>query len=565
MKRKQDILDELEKKRATFQKVEDEENEVKSDIRRLKYELNSLIGINRFPVEVMNMILEHLKTADLFNCKLVCRRWNEFVKAFRKPELIISNLKEARPRRWKFSKEICAKNSTIIRSDLHFDNLENSFLIGLKKLKLINHTLVFQSRFKNHQIPLLNDLKFINKLVNLETLELMRVDFEDEASLSLPNLRSLAVSHLYSKLKLETPELTNYQGRSLGQVEFVFKEKLTHLCVHQYCSSIKLLKNLQYLCLKSDAFCRETKSTLNLSQPSNDSQSSNDGQSSRDSQLLSDDHFLDNHPHLKELSIRPANNLSRRTYKLAKSSALKVLEQKRRLKKEEFKLVFFGVLLETEEQLEDFQYFQDNLAELHILNYSALCKKELRWVKRVNLSSLLSAGLATKIPFDFFEKFDKVNELVIDYADITDEQIAVLKKFKNLSSLIVSTEHPRYSIDQIVFEKIADALPEIWSLELKDFGICDILNSFDFTLKLKKLRRFLTESYNYNNFLFSIEKFNVFEFSFRECENHLKLIKNGKYSKLELWREDVYAGWGFYMDFDEVSDLYEKIELFNIY
>ncbi|KAI3480437.1 hypothetical protein L1887_57407 [Cichorium endivia] len=162
--------------------------------------------------------------------------------------------------------------------------------------------------------------------------------------------------------------------------------------------------------------------------------------------------FLDNHANLKKLSFRPGfRRLCQEAYRSAKSSALQILEQKKRLKRDEFKLIFFGVQLEDANQLFDFNYsHKEDLVKLHLLNYSALCANELRWVKRVNFSCLLrcmSDGLV--IPPDFYEKYDQVEEVVIDY-HIADEQIDILKNFKENGT------------DLKVIRRSADSNLELW-------------------------------------------------------------------------------------------------------
>lgn len=545
------ILEELQMKRAKYQKIVDEEDEVKSDIKQLKYELNGLIGINRFPSEVMSLILKRLKVSDLFACERVCQRWHGFVREFGQAELIISELKERKPRKWKFSKKICSPKSIIISPDLHlFEILENSFLIELKRLKIINYKPKFDESSSKYDpiVTLLNDLDFVNKLENLQVLEVSSIQFKAEATLTLPQLRCLEVSLLGSKLKLATPELTNYRGESLELIEFVFKEKVTHLCLDNYESELKQLKNLQYLCLKNDCFLEDA---------------SIEGHCSDDRQRLNAKQFLNDHRNLKELSIRPDfYRLVQSTYNLAQSNALKILEQKKSLKREEFKLIFFGVHLENAKQLVAFEYpFRGSLVRLHFLNYSALCTRELQWVKRIDLSGLLrcvSDKLIEDIPPDFYEKFDQVEEIVIPY-DFAEEQIAILKKFKHLNSLIVRDESRRRpKKDWNIFEKIADALPKIWSLQFDDLDIWE-LGTLDFVFKFKKLGRLLTHCNYTHYFVWKLfEHFDEFRVSFEENVTELMVIRRSTNSNLELWIRRNYF-WNFHENCENVADLYEGL------
>ena len=555
MKRqREEIFGELQAKRAKYMKIEDEEAEIKSDIEQLKYELNTLIGINRFPNELMGLILDRLEASDLLACERVCRRWNGFVKEFARGELIISELNERRPKKWKFPKKACSPKRTIVRSDLQFEDLASSFLIELKRLKIINNKV----RRNYNRFSLLNDLHFVNKLQNLEVLEVSSIQFESEGTLTLPHLRCLAVSLLESKLKLATPELSSYHGQSVKKIEFVFKEKVTHLHLDKYHADCKHLNNLQYLALKNDGIPGELVWTQN-------------GHLQVGQWSIGE--FLNDHPNLKELSIRPSfDRLNEDTYLSAESKALQVLEQKKSLKREDFHLIFLGVQLENAEQLAAFRYpHRGGLARLHLLNHSTLCTKELRWVKRIDLGGLLkcvSDGLVEEISPDFYEKFDHVEEIVIPYG-LAEEHIDVLKKFKDLNSLIVQNNPELETSWNLVsiFEKIADELPQIWSLQFDDLYNQE-RNSLDIAFKFKELGRIrVTEVYCWSFHravpqLFA--KYDMFGFNFVENVTELMISQRSKHSALELWKKVDYrdepARWLFHDEFSCVQDLYEEIE-----
>ena len=647
MKRKREgLLEELQVKRAKYEQIEMKETELKCDIMQLKYELNNLIGINRFPNEVMGLILQHLEVEDLFACERVCRRWNGFVRQFGKAELIISELKERRPRKWKFSKSVpCSPKSTIVRSGLHFEHLESSFVIALKRLKIVDGKLgESNSRYDPELLPC--DLKLINQLVNLEVLEMSFIDFD--ATLTLPQLRYLAIHRfvLEVKLKLATPELRHYRSQSLEQVEFVFKEKVTHLHLDKYDADCKQLSNLQYLCLENDGFLEHANNTSNESQasggessdesqssdgsqssdesqssdgsqssdenqsldgnqhpddskpsdgiqskdnshpsgaskPSEDIKSSDDSQASNnryppnDSHPSSDDHpsnadqspsrFLQDHSNLKMLSIRPNfNYLLPSIYRSAKSSALQILEQKKRLKRDDFKLIFFGVQLENADQLEAFKFGSNgaSLIGLHLRNYSALCDEELRWVKRVDLTEL-AWWTDHGLPADFYERFDRVDQIVMLY-DFGKENIALLKKFKNLNSLIIQ-QNDQEDTNWSDFERMSDEFPNIWLLHFEYLEGCDFddLNYFCRFERFKRLGRLLTDARYCKKTVSSLlQKFDEFEISFMENEHNLKVTKRSKNSTFELWKrgEENNHAWIFHRDFNHMEDVHEEIE-----
>lgn len=545
MKRqKKEILEKLQVKRAKYQKLESEGVEVRSDLNQLKYELNGQIGINRFPFELMNMILKRLKLRDLFACGSVCGHWNAFVKAYL-AELVISELKGLKPIRWKFSNQICSPESTIIRHDLHFDDLTNSFLIGLKRLKIINCKSVHsKSSQKYNPIRMLSDLHFVNQLVNLQILEVSSIEFEVEATLSLSELRTLVLSHLGSRLKLSTPQLSNYRGKSLELVEFVYKEKVTHLWLDEYHEDCEQLPNLEYLCLKGNCV------------------SNYNG-------------FLADHASLKILSIRPDFRLlDRDYYHDAKSDALDVLEQKELLKREDFQLILFGVQLELEQIDPAYEYNEFILAEWHIKHYSALCSNELRWVKRVHLSSLwqcLNDGRIDAIPSDFYEQFGHVEQIVLHYNCLdNEEQIEALKKFKQFNSLIVQRDSPGDEIDfeEIDFDQIAGEFPQIRSLSMLDVQECD-LNSLDFVFRFKKLRKLVSDSYYTDHFVARLfDEFEAFTVVFKEAGTDLMVTRSSEDSSMELWQNksnEPVPNWTLFGDFDDIEDLDEAIRKLGYY
>lgn len=63
--------------------VENKEEEIPSEIRKLNSELNQLsvsLNINEIPLEVLALIFEALETSTKLRCRSVCRKWNEIVK-----------------------------------------------------------------------------------------------------------------------------------------------------------------------------------------------------------------------------------------------------------------------------------------------------------------------------------------------------------------------------------------------------------------------------------------------------------------------------------------------------
>ena len=145
------------------------------------------------------------------------------------------------------------------------------------------------------------------------------------------------------------------------------------------------------------------------------------------------------------------------------------------------------------------------------VNFSRLLRCVNKCESVHDLWKLNGEGLVANNPPDFYEKFNQIKEAVIDYR-ISNEQINALKNFKNLNSLIVQDEtswdfSSSSSYDSSIslgakwentFEKLAEILPAIWSLELNDLGdagsvLEDLeLRDLEMVFKFKKLRRLLT-------------------------------------------------------------------------
>lgn len=132
------------------------------------------------------MILNELPLDDLLACERVCHQWSVYVKELNIRRMIIAKAppvdyksRKIRPRKWFFIEtNDWLPRKEMVRTDLEID-LRNSFLLNLKQLRVceppIKHTL---EELDNR--PLLNDVRFINQLINLEVLEVSRFDFDAE-------------------------------------------------------------------------------------------------------------------------------------------------------------------------------------------------------------------------------------------------------------------------------------------------------------------------------------------------------------------------------------------------
>lgn len=522
-------------KRRKIDQIEGEQMDYAFEIKKLKFELNELIGINRFPLELIALIMGRLSVADALCCEAVCQKWSYFVKQLRIESLVIAKTRERRPRRWSYSNELIQPETPIVRANLDFENLENSFLFTIKRLKILNRSDEFGTD-SIHKLPLFANLDFVNKLASLEVLEISKIHLENEAAITLPNLRYLAINRVRSKLKLVTPNLTDYKGNALKNVQFVFPEYLKRLHLHHYCLEAKQFANLDYLCVKK------------LRAPA--------------------DQVLTNHPALKVLSIRPnfkhadcmeADDES--DFNLLRSAALEILAQKSHLKRN-CKLIFFGIELDDAGQLDDYEFRKD-LVRLHIRNYAKLRLEELRWIRGVNYNALQSCiedGLVDEVPADFHEKFGQVNEILLD-EKIDDEErlFDFLRKFKNFDtfSLELSYDSGFEGPELSFFEKLFTEFPSIWHLRIRDpDGQGGMASDLDFLFKSSKMYKLYTEFGDDNDIADKIfEHFETFEFSFEINGTIATVKRTQKDGRFEIWADNR-----FFRDFPDLGEAFEQLD-----
>lgn len=532
-----ELVDTICAKRRKLDQIESEEVDYAFEIKKLKYELNTLIGINQFPLEIIALIMDHLSAEDTIACEAVCQRWAYFIKRLNLTSLVVTKERERRPRKWSYSDELIQPESTVVKPRLEFDNLEDSFLFNLRRLKIINDTDEPDSVLIC-RLPMLNDLDLVNKLAYLQVLEICKIDLENGATITLPNLEYLAIDCVRSKLKLVTPKLTAYKG-DLKNVQFAFPEQLKRLYLQHQCPEIKQFTSLEYLCVK---------------------------------RLNEDARLLVEHPTLKLLSIRPdskyvdrfqAYDELQKNFDLLKMSALQILAQKKRLKRDGLRLVFHGIELENPNQLDDYES-QNELVKLHIANYAKLCQSELRWIRRLNYSSLMRCvdeGVIEAAPEDFFERFDQVNDILVTEAFDEEQLFEFLKKFKNFNTFSLDYKYPHTSdfeqLESEFYEKLLVKFP-IWHLRFEDSDLdsnavyepCPYLFKSDTIYKL-----YTEEDEDYEIVAEKIfDHFETFEYTFNINDSIATVKRSQKNGRFEVWCQNE-----FFRDFSNLGKAFEKL------
>lgn len=232
---------------------------------RMRFEYNEELVINRLPLEVMCMILKELNLNGLLACEQVCQKWNFYVRGLNIQRLVIVKQRptkyksrKIRPRKWFFIEaENWFTSKEMMRCDMNIE-LENSFLVHLKQLRVCNPRLKHLFETKEDR-PLINSAKFVNQLTNLEAIEVSRFDFDQQDCLiDLPNFKCLAI-HRLSSCRIGCPKLTSFRTKERfnESVEFLYPRTITHLYADVYSPEFAVFRGLEYISLKSSAFHNE--------------------------------------------------------------------------------------------------------------------------------------------------------------------------------------------------------------------------------------------------------------------------------------------------------------------
>ena len=471
-KRNNEIVDLFNAKRLKLNQIEARNNEIEKEIMELKIGYNELNYATNLPSDLMALVLAELPLSCLLTCEQVCTRWNEHVRSLKTKKAVFASVEERKLKKWRHSNELCHQKSTVVQNDFQLSfKLENSLLTNFRWLKIDNKYDDHRSDQIVNRI-FLKDLDLVNKLTRLEVLEINKIEFKEEHTITLPNLSYLAIDRVYSKLKLTTPKLSSYQTKAMKNVAFVYSEKITHLYLgSELDTALSELRfpNLEHLCLKVPNIRKR-------------------------SCLTEWDQFFAIHPNLKTFSMRPClKRLDKSTYASVNSLALHILETKK-TKQNDLKIVFFGIRLENASRLENYRY-RKNLVKLQLQNFSRLCADEKRWFKQLNYSSVMNHfdNDLQKIPDTFFETFKFVSEIYVsdmkykhDDARRPEEDrlIEFLKKFKNIQSFKVLDS----KLSDSFYSQLSTLHPNIWRLDVQvddcwDFYAYNFLEKFIFDFK----------------------------------------------------------------------------------
>ena len=309
----------------------------------------------------------------------------------------------------------------------------------------------------------------INLSGELVELEISMLHFNsneanEELQVNLPKLRSFSIARIEGcgRIRFVTPELSDFQlnwilpvGRGFSEFfELAFPEKLKRLSTAEYPPSIEQFEHLEIL-------------ECNDQLPDN---------------VLT---AFENLKHLKYSTPKSSGYLLEFLFK--RDQILSILKHKKRLRRTQLVIVFYGVLLEDERQLD----FSDGYTEIldltgfYLRNYAKLCDC---LVDEINYSSLISflSCLNQQLPEDFHLKFCHIRIVSVTNAvERPDALLRFLGALRNPVSLKTCNTN--------LTSSFYDLLAQVAVLRELEIFRNDKPIDFNFLLKLNALQKFSTD------------------------------------------------------------------------
>ena len=308
-------------------------------------------------------------------------------------------------------------------------------------------------------------------LQEASNLKELRINFLQTSSkkteIRLANLQIFQAGSLEGrgKIRLMTPELTkfifkNKPDRPFSEaIELAFPEKLRNLLIEEYEPSMQRFKNLKRLACDAG---------------------------------LPDD-LLTTFTKLKRLdypfSYGDKNQCSSDEFSPRKEKILSILREKKRLKRSELEIVFYGVQLEEEQQIGSDLDFTEFLME----NYTQLPEDLTKTIHTIDYTTLIYylALISAELPEDFHSKFRFIEEVKVrDAVDDPEQLLQFLAAFENPFSLDLTDA----SLDSTFYRQLA-RMAKVKELEiffLEEQVDLDKIENFRFLLKFDDLKGFTT-------------------------------------------------------------------------
>ena len=517
-----------------------------------KTDHNETVPINRLPIELFCMILDHLGRDDLFTYECVCKRWCSYIKTAVNQRLVIAKGPKLQPRHWFFSNTLCPPRSVVVADKLGEQLLESSFMFSLKQLKVCDPGVEAD---KYVGFNALVQVEFLNQLVNLEVLEVSRLsgDYGEQLIIRLPHLKHLAISHYYFDLLLDCPKLValktketigSYYPGDNSPVDFVHPLSITHLYLGEYSNknNFEKLTNLEQLSVsgflvgyhkKEEALEEYVKG------------------------------IFKKFPNLKAISLRPDKPL----YSMARECFVHLLKERTALCREQVVLNFYGIRIDEEAQLErqpeangkSHRKFVHFLSGLYMKNLSKLCAAELKRVREVDYSGLDNSSLPAyarkdreKVLLELARKLDRVEVIRVSGAVLDEDHlIAFIGQFKHFNSLKVYKE--AVQLRESFYRKLAATCSNPYLMIEMDPG--NGFSNFDSAFQFKNLVGLRLREYDADDEFVRrlFDHFDVFQFEHEVKEDRVRITKRNR-TRFEF---SVHSG--HCEVFDNLDELLRKV------
>ena len=513
---------------------------------------NETVPINRLPIELFCMILDHFGLDDLFTCESVCKKWRSYIKTAVNQRLVIARRPKLQPRHWFFSNTLCPPRSVMVTDKLDVQLIESSFMFSLKQLKVCDPFV--EADYYLEIYPLVG-VEFLNKLVNLEVLEVSKISgyYNDPLTIRLPNLKQLTINeNRYFDLLLDCPKLVAlkaietpwyYYGDEERPLDFLHPLSITHLYLDQYStnnSNFEKLTNLEHLSVTSFFDTEEEETPREYAKS-----------------------IFGKFPNLKAISIRP----NKSSYPMARETFVHLLKERTSLRREVI-LNFYGIRIDEEAQLErqpeanDESYgkFFHFLSRLYMNNHSKLCASELKSVRELDYSGLLDNSRLPayarrdheKVLVELARKLDRV-EVVRVSGGVPDEDhlIGFIGQFKHFNTLKVGKE--AVQLRESFYQKLAATCSNAYLMIEMDPG--NGFNNFDFAFQFKNLVGLRLLNYDANDEFVRrlFDHFDVFQFEHQVKRDRVSITKRSG-TRFEF---SVHSG--HCEVFDNLDELLQKV------
>ena len=187
----------------------------------------------------------------------------------------------------------------------------------------------------------------------------------------------------------------------------------------------------------------------------------------------------------------------------------------------------------------------DLLPTLCLQNYSRLCERELRRTKRLGYLGLADelAKQKRELPRDFYERFDQLREILINYRVPDEHQllvfIATLKRLNSLRFERKSEDQTlvKASLGESFFKKLANICSSRQSFALKfGYSYLGLLVDYKFVFEFKSLVYLYTREFHLDVQLIErlFSHFKTFELDYRHYSELVEITRSRSGSVLEL-------------------------------